>query len=88
MNETDALDLVRAAIWTVVSASSPCVLAAMAVGLAVGLLQALTQIQEATLTFVPKIITIYFVAIVTAHFIGAQVFALARLAFVRIENGF
>ena len=58
MNEADALDIVQAAIWTVVVASGPPVLAAMAVGLIVALVQALTQVQEMTLTFVPKVAAI------------------------------
>jgi flagellar biosynthetic protein FliQ len=56
MNEADALDIVQAAIWTVLAASGPAVLAAMIVGVTVALLQALTQVQEITLTFVPKIL--------------------------------
>ena len=58
MNEADALDLVQTAMWTVVVASGPAVLAAMVVGLVVALIQALTQVQEMTLTFVPKILAV------------------------------
>ena len=54
MNQADALDIVQAAIWTVLVASSPAVGAAMAVGLINAQLQALTQVQEITLTFIPK----------------------------------
>ena len=54
MNQADALDLVRSAIWAVMLASGPSIVAAMVVGLVISLLQALTQIQEATLTFIPK----------------------------------
>ena len=49
MNQADALDLVRSAIWTVMLASGPAIVAAMLVGVFISLLQALTQIQEATL---------------------------------------
>ena len=56
MNEADALELLRAAIWTIIIASGPAVAAAMFVGLVIALLQALTQVQETTLTFVPKIV--------------------------------
>lgn len=88
MNEADALDLIREAIWTVIIASSPAVIAAMVVGIFIALLQALTQIQELTLTFVPKIIAIFFVCMITANFMGAAIFSLAQLSFSRIENGF
>src|SRR5690349_19476919 len=71
MNPADALDIGQAAIWTVVIASSPGVIAAMLVGLLIALLQALTQIQEITLTFVPKILAILLVTAITAPFVGA-----------------
>ena len=58
MNEADALDIVQAAIWTIIVASGPAVGAAMLVGIAIALIQALTQVQEITLTFVPKIVVI------------------------------
>jgi flagellar biosynthesis protein FliQ len=88
MNEADALDLVRAAIWTVIVGSGPAVAAAMAVGLVVALVQALTQVQEMTLTFVPKIVVIFFVVSLTAPFIGAQVYAFTEMVYGRIEKGF
>ncbi|WP_204275438.1 flagellar biosynthetic protein FliQ, partial [Enterobacter hormaechei] len=56
MNEADALDIVNQAIWTVIVAAGPAVGAAMLAGVIIALFQALTQIQEVTLTFVPKII--------------------------------
>ena len=55
MNEADALDLIRAAVWAILTASGPALLAAMIVGVVIAFIQALTQIQEMTLTFVPKI---------------------------------
>ena len=55
MNEADALGLGQAAIWAVIIASGPAVLAAMFIGTSIALLQALTQVQEVTLTFIPKI---------------------------------
>ncbi|MGV7034643.1 flagellar biosynthetic protein FliQ [Methylobacterium symbioticum] len=88
MNEVDALELVRAAIWTVLVAAGPAVGAAMLVGIAVALLQALTQIQEVTLTFVPKIVVILIVLLVTGTFVGAQINSFAELAYGRIATGF
>ena len=61
MNEADALDIVQFAIWTVLTAAGPAVAVAMVVGVAIALVQALTQIQEITLTFVPKIVAILLV---------------------------
>src|SRR5208337_4077596 len=59
VNEGDAVDLVQSAIWMIVVGAGPAVGAAMVVGVAIALLQALTQVQEMTLTFVPKMIAIF-----------------------------
>jgi flagellar biosynthetic protein FliQ len=88
VNEADALDLVRAAIWTILVASGPAVGAAMVVGVAIALLQALTQVQEMTLTFVPKIVVILAVITLMAPFIGSQIYAFTEIVYARIERGF
>jgi flagellar biosynthetic protein FliQ len=88
MNEADALDIVQYAIWTVLTASGPAVGAAMLVGIAIALVQALTQIQEITLTFVPKIVTILLVVAFTGPFIGAQISSFTNVIFERIQHGF
>lgn len=88
MNEADALDIVQYAIWTVLTASGPVVLVAMAVGVGIALIQALTQIQEITLTFVPKIVAILVVVAFTGPFMGAQITAFTNVIFQRIEAGF
>ena len=88
MNEADALDMVQTAMWTVVVASGPPVLAAMIVGLVVALIQALTQVQEMTLTFVPKIVTIMLVLGIAAPFVGAQIALFSNLVFSRVQSGF
>lgn len=88
MNEADALDIVQYAIWTVLTASGPVVLVAMAVGVGIALIQALTQIQEITLTFVPKIVAILLAVAFSGPFVGAQISSFATVIFQRIENGF
>jgi flagellar biosynthetic protein FliQ len=88
MNQADALDLVRSAIWAVILASGPAIVAAMVVGLLISLFQALTQIQEATLTFIPKIVVIFLVAMVTAPFIGGVLFGFSEQVYSHIEHGF
>ncbi|WER16709.1 flagellar biosynthesis protein FliQ [Agrobacterium fabrum] len=88
MNEADALDIMQAAVWTVLVAAGPAVLAAMIVGVAIAFIQALTQIQEMTLTFVPKIVTIMIVLGVAAPFVGAQIVLFSNLVFSRIQSGF
>lgn len=59
MNEDQALDFARDAITVLLQVSVPLMLVGLVVGLAIAVLQALTQIQEITLTFVPKIIVIF-----------------------------
>ena len=88
MNEADALDIVQYAVWTVLTASAPVVLVAMVVGIGIALIQALTQIQEITLTFVPKIVAIMLVVALTGPFIGSQISAFTNVIFERIQNGF
>jgi flagellar biosynthetic protein FliQ len=88
MNEAEALDLVQEAIWTVIIASGPTVGAAMIVGLAISLLQALTQVQEVTLTFIPKIVVVFIALTFMGYFIGGQIYAFTENVYSRIEDGF
>ncbi|MGP2493686.1 flagellar biosynthesis protein FliQ [Mesorhizobium sp. PUT5] len=88
MNEADALDIAQFAVWTVLSASAPVVLVAMIVGIGIALVQALTQVQEITLTFVPKIVAIMLVLALTGPFIGGQISSFTNVIFERIETGF
>lgn len=88
MNEADALEIVQYAIWTVLMASAPAVIAAMVVGVAIAFLQALTQIQEITLTFVPKIVAILLVVALSAPFVGAQISTFTTVIFQRVQDGF
>jgi flagellar biosynthesis protein FliQ len=88
MNEADALELVRSAIWTIILGAGPAVGAAMLVGIVIALLQALTQIQETTLTFVPKILIVLLVLLITAPFVGGQVYLFTENIYSRIEKGY
>ncbi|MEM8926218.1 MAG: flagellar biosynthesis protein FliQ [Actinomycetota bacterium] len=54
MTDAVVVDLVTAAMWTAARLSAPILLTAVAVGVIMGLLQSVTQIQEQTLAFVPK----------------------------------
>ncbi len=88
MNEADALELTRSAIWTVLVVTGPAVGAAMVVGVIVALFQALTQIQEMTLTFVPKILVVLAVLTFGASFIGSQIYMFTEQVYSRIEKGY
>jgi len=52
------LDIGRDALWVIALLASPLLLSALGVGLLVGMIQAATQIQEMTLTFIPKLIVL------------------------------
>ena len=88
MNEADALDLLHSSIWTILLGAGPAVTAAMAVGVGIALFQALTQIQEATLTFVPKIIAVLVVLALSGSFIGAQIHSFTEQVYGRVEKGY
>lgn len=88
MNEGDAVDLVQSAIWMIIVGAGPAVGAAMVVGVAIALLQALTQVQEMTLTFVPKMIAIFVAASLTASFVGGKFSAFTQATYARIEQGY
>lgn len=68
MNALEVIDLIRDALYVLMKVSAPLMLVALIVGLAVALFQALTQIQEMTLTFVPKIVAIFLSIIIFLPF--------------------
>ena len=55
MTESDIYDTLRQGLWIAVLISAPLLTVALVAGVVVGLVQALTSVQEATLTFVPKV---------------------------------
>lgn len=59
MNGVEILEVARETIWLTIKVSAPVMLIGLFVGLAVSLFQALTQIQEMTLAYVPKILAIF-----------------------------
>lgn len=64
-------DLLRQALWVAVIMSAPLLVVALAAGLTVGLFQALTSVQEMTLTFVPKVAVMLIVFWATMGFMTA-----------------
>ena len=70
MSEAEVIDIMRAALWTAFLVSVPILTAALVVGTVIGLFQALTSVQELTLTFVPKLGAIFIVFWLTLGFVG------------------
>ena len=68
MSEEAVLEIGRNGIWVVLQMSAPIMAAGLVIGLIIALFQALTTIQEMTLTFVPKIIVIFLSLIVLLPF--------------------
>ncbi|ALG74943.1 flagellar biosynthesis protein FliQ [Azospirillum thiophilum] len=68
MNQADVLEVLRSGIWTTLLVAAPPLIVAVVVGVSISLVQALTQVQEMTLTFVPKIVAILAVTVLALPF--------------------
>jgi flagellar biosynthetic protein FliQ len=87
MTGLEVLDIAREAIFTLILVASPVMLVGLGVGIAIALLQALTQIQEMTLAFVPKILAIFVSLMIALPFMAEKLHAeMLRLA-ARIVSG-
>jgi len=71
MSGAEVLDVGRDAIWLTLQLSAPILIIGLVVGVGIGLLQALTQVQEATLVFAPKILAIFLALLVFLPLMGA-----------------
>ena len=71
MTGPEVLDFAREAIWLMLAMSAPIMLVGLAVGVTIALFQALTQVQEMTLVFVPKIIAIFIALLIFLPLMGA-----------------
>ncbi len=71
MNGAEVLDIGRDAIWLTLQLSAPVLIVGLIVGVGIGLVQALTQIQEATLVYAPKIVAIFIALLVFLPLMGA-----------------
>jgi flagellar biosynthesis protein FliQ len=70
MTGPEILDVARDTIFTLIVVSSPLMLVGLVVGIVISLFQALTQIQETTLVFVPKIIAIFAALLIALPFMA------------------
>lgn len=84
MNELAVLEVGREAMFVVLKIAGPIMLAGMVIGLIIALFQALTTIQEMTLTFVPKIIAIFVTIVVLLPFMMTTLIDYAEALFDRI----
>jgi len=84
MEAADVIDITRDALWVIVVVGTPVLLVALLVGVAIGLLQALTQIQEMTLSFIPKILIVFLSLMIFFPFMMSQLIDFGELLFDRI----
>ncbi len=86
MTAETVIEIGQYAMRTVVFVAGPMLLAGMIVGLTISIFQAATQINEMTMTFVPKILTVFIVLILTLPWSIAQLTAFTEAMFARIAN--
>ncbi|NBX04160.1 MAG: flagellar biosynthetic protein FliQ [Alphaproteobacteria bacterium] len=68
MEAPEVIEVIRDGIYVLIIIAAPSMIVALVVGLAIALLQALTQIQEATLTFVPKVLAMLITLVIALPF--------------------
>jgi flagellar biosynthetic protein FliQ len=86
MNGAEVLDVGRDAIWLTIQLCTPILIVGLIVGVSIGLLQALTQIQEATLIYAPKIVAIFLTLLICLPFMGALMNGFMRQIAARIAG--
>jgi flagellar biosynthetic protein FliQ len=87
MSGAELVDLAREAFWVTLVVAGPAMIAGLIVGLCIALLQALTQVQEMTLVFVPRIVVMFIVIAVTLPFMGATLGRFSTRIFAMIAGG-
>jgi flagellar biosynthetic protein FliQ len=87
MTSVDALNIARESVVVALKLGAPVMLISLAVGLAISFFQALTQIQEMTLTFVPKLIVILLSLLLFLPFMLSTLSAFTESLMGRIVSG-
>ena len=88
MTGAEVLDISSDGIWVLIIVSAPMMVVGLVVGVIIALFQALTQIQEMTLVFVPKIIAIFVAMLVALPFMGATMAGyMTRVADMIVTGG-
>ena len=81
LTELAATALMKVLIW-----SAPAVLSALLVGFMISLFQAVTQIQEQTLTFVPKIIAVFVVVLITGGWMIGEIQGFTQETYDKVDK--
>ncbi len=86
MSGAEVLDVGRDAIWLTIQMCAPVLIVGLIVGVGIGLLQALTQIQEQTLVYAPKIVAIFVSLLIFMPMMGALMSGFMRNIATRIAS--
>ncbi|WP_039018551.1 flagellar biosynthetic protein FliQ [Halocynthiibacter namhaensis] len=87
MTESMFFDVLRQGLWVAVTVSTPILTVALVTGLVVGLFQALTSVQEMTLTFVPKLLAIVLVFWFSMNFMSRALTSFFQVQIIPIIAG-
>lgn len=87
MTGAEVVDVARDAIITLVIVAAPVMIVGLLVGVVIGLLQAVTQVQEATLVYVPKILAIFATMLLAFPFMGSALASYMTRIMARIASG-
>lgn len=86
MDENLTITVLRESVWLIIKLSAPLLLVALVIGVIISLLQALTQIQEQTLTFIPKMLAVFLVLMYMIPFILTSLGDFATYIFTLIAT--
>ncbi|MGI6537623.1 MAG: flagellar biosynthesis protein FliQ [Caldicoprobacterales bacterium] len=86
MNQEVIMDIIGDGLTTAMLIAAPALIAALIVGLVISIFQATTQIQEQTLTFVPKILAVFLVLILAGSFMMNTLISFTNRIFSYISN--
>jgi flagellar biosynthetic protein FliQ len=86
MSGAEVLDVGRDALWLTIQLCAPALIVALVVGVGIGLFQALTQIQEQTLVYAPKILAIFISLLLFLPLMGALLGGFMREIAARIAG--
>lgn len=86
MTQQDIVAFGSQAIWVTLELSAPVLLASLVVGLLVSIFQAVTQLQEPTLTFIPKVLAVVVVVVLTGPWMMNTFVDFTRDTFRQIEQ--
>ena len=86
MSESDVMKLITDAMWVATRIGAPILLTAIVVGVGIGLLQSVTQIQEPTISFVPKFAAIGLVIVISGPWMLQEIVSYTRALFLSLPT--